>query len=146
MPYRIEEVDGSDPDVAETLRRFNAMAPEIFPPLTEHHLEDGYWWLVYHTELPDPVAFCGYVTFDPFIETAYLKRAYCMMDHVGHGIQLCTLYTRETHARAAGYTRIVTECAEDSHSNLNLRRAGYEMFEPEQKWGAPRSNYWRKAL
>ena len=144
MPYRLEEVDGSDPKTAEVIHYFNSLAPEIFPPLTDTHLSDGYWWLAYLGQ--EPVAFAGLVTFEPCTETAYLKRCYVLPDHCGHGLQLRLMTVREVKARELGYVRIVGECAEHSHSNLNFRRAFFERFEPEQMWGAPNSVYWRKAL
>lgn len=144
MPYRIEEVDGSDIDIAETIRRFNKMAPELFPPLTESHLTDGHWWFVYLDK--EPVAFAGLVTFEPFSRVGYFKRCYVLPDHVGRGLQLRLMYVRETKARELGYHQIVSECAEDSHSNPNFRRAGFEQVEPEQPWGKPGSVYWRKYL
>jgi len=144
MPYRIDEVDGSNPEISEIIHHFNALAPEIFPALEPKHLECGYWWLAYLEQ--EPVAFAGLVTFEPCTETAYLKRCYVLPDHIGHGLQLRLMTARELKARELGYTRVVAECAEHSHSNLNFRRAGFEIITPEQAWGAPNSVYWRKLL
>lgn len=143
--YIIEEVDGSDPAIAATLRRFNSLAPEVFPPLSEHHLSDGYWWLVYHGDESEPVAFAGMVSFEPF-NVGYLKRCYVLPDHVGHGLQLRLMFVREVKARDLCYDQIVSECAADSHSIPNFRRAGFEQIDPEQKWGAAGSVFWRKVL
>lgn len=143
MTYLIEEVDGSDPDIAKTLHHFNSLAPELFPELSESHLLDGYWWLVYHGD--EPVAFAGLVSFE-IGNVSYFKRCYVLPDHVGHGLQLRLMFVREVKARELGYAQIVSECAGDSHSNPNFRRAGFEQFEPEQKWGKPGDVYWRKTL
>ncbi|CAN0424216.1 unnamed protein product [Phaeothamnion confervicola] len=56
------------------------------------------------------------------------------------------MFVREVKARDLGYTQIVSECSEDSHSNLNFRRAGFEQVQPEQIWGIPGSIYWSKTL
>lgn len=142
--YEIREVDGSDAEIATVIRRFNAMAPELFPTLSDHHLSDGYWWLAYHGD--DAVAFAGLVPFEPFTGVGYFKRCYVMPDHVGRGLQLRLMFVREVKARDLGYSQIVSECSADSHSNPNFRRAGFETFEPEQPWGKPASVYWRKVL
>jgi GNAT superfamily N-acetyltransferase len=142
--YLIEEADGSEPSTAAILNHFNSLAPEIFPPLTERHLESGHWWLVYHGD--DAVAFAGMVPFEPCAKACYLKRCYVLPDHWGHGLQLRLMFVREVKARELGYTQIVSECSEDSHSNLNFRRAGFEQCWPEQPWGKPGSVYWSKVL
>jgi GNAT superfamily N-acetyltransferase len=145
--YSVEEVDGSDPEIAAELRRFNAMAPEVFPELTESHLSDGHWWLVYNND-DEAVAFAGMVDMEPFRKVVYLKRCYVLPDHLGHGLQLRLMFVREVKARELGYTQIVSECFEDSHSILNFRRSGYERISPEQPWGknGERDLYWSKIL
>ncbi len=142
--YEIVEVDGEE--YADVINRFNALAPETFPALAVSHLTDGHWWLVYHGDDDDPVAFAGMVTFEPFRKVAYFKRCYVTPDNWGHGLQLRLMFVREVKARELGYTQIVSECAADSHSNLNFRRAGFEQTEPEQPWGKPGSIYWAKTL
>lgn len=142
--YEICEVDGSDPEISQIIQHFNSLAPEIFPPLSQDHLDCGCWWLAFHGK--EPIAFAGLVTFTPFLDVGYFKRCYVMPDHVGHGLQLRLMFVREVKARELGYIQIISECYEHSHSNLNFRRAGFESIEPEQKWGAPNSVYWRKAL
>jgi GNAT superfamily N-acetyltransferase len=146
MTYIIEEVDGSDPAIATELRRFNAMSPpELFPDLSDHHLESGYWWLVYNS-VDEAVAFAGMVPNEPHKGEAYFKRCYVRPDDVGHGLQLRLMFVREVKARELGYKQIVSECSEHSYSNLNFRRAGFEQVFPEQPWGAPGSVYWSKTL
>jgi hypothetical protein len=143
--YIIEEVDGSDPAIAKQLHHFNSLAPETFPPLSQHHLEAGHWWLVYNAD-DEPVAFAGMVPMEPFAKVAFMKRCYVRPDDVGHGLQLRLLFCREVKCRELGYSQIVSECSEDSHSNLNFRRAGFERVFPEQPWGKPGAVYWSKIL
>ena len=142
--YTIEEIDGEER--ANEISRFNSLAPETFPLLKPNHLTDGHWWLVYHNEIQEPVAFAGLVEMQPFHRVGYFKRCYVMPDHVGHGLQLRLMFVREVKARELGYTQIVSECSPDSHSNHNFRRAGFEMVCPEQIWGKPGSIYWGKML
>lgn len=145
MMHVIREVDGGDLEIAATLHRFNGMAPEMFPDLQLRHLESGYWWLVYFGE--DPVAFAGMTPMEPFPNVGYLKRAYVLPDHRGHDLQLRLMITRETKARQIGWTMLVSECGQNNGpSARNFARAGYEVVEPEQRWGAPRSIYWAKRL
>jgi GNAT superfamily N-acetyltransferase len=143
--YRIREVAGRDRMVAAVLHGFNALAPECFPPLEPRHLERGHWWIVYHSGVP--AAFAGMVPFEPFPGVGYLKRAYVMPKHRGHGLQRALLTTREAKARHLGWTLLVSECAADNlPSARNFAAAGYAQAEPEQRWGAPGSIYWRKDL
>jgi GNAT superfamily N-acetyltransferase len=145
MQYIITEVDGSEPETAAEIRRWNAMSPpELFPELSDHHLESGYWWFAYRGN--DPVAFAGMVDNEPHIGEVYFKRCYVLPDHVGHGLQLRLMFVREVKARELGYKQIVSECSEDSHSNFNFRRAHFERIFPEQVWGKPGSVFWRKRL
>lgn len=142
-PYRIQEVDGEEH--ADELNRFNRMDPETFPPLDERHLTDGFWWFVYLDD--EPVAFAGLVAMHPFPGVGYLKRAYVLPDHRGHGLQLRLMTTRELKARELGWSLLVSECrALNGHSAANFCRAGFARVDPEQRWGAPQSIYWAKAL
>lgn len=141
-PYRISEVSGEE--CADEINRFNRMAPETFPELTERHLTNGFWWFAYLDN--EPVAFSGMVEMLPFANIGYLKRAYVLPDHRGHGLQLRMLVTRELKARELGWTQLVSECASGSHSARNFCRAQFARVEPEQPWGAPESIYWAKAL
>lgn len=144
--YEIVEVDASDPAIVDLLNAFNDLAPEIFPPLKARHFETGYWWIVYHGMLP--VAFAGLVPMEPF-GAGYCKRCFVAPDHVGHGLQLRLLFVREVKSRELGYTHLVSECAPDSHSIANFRRAGFERMteeDIEQPWGKPGAIYWVKKL
>lgn len=141
--YDIVEVDGSDPDIAKTLHHFNSLAPELFPELSESHLLDGYWWIVYHGD--EPVAFAGLVSFE-IGNVSYFKRCYVLPDHRGRDLQIRLMAIREFKARELRYFQIVSECAATSRSNANFRRRHFEMFDPEQPWGKPGDIYWRKTL
>jgi len=116
-----------------------------FPPLTDAHLDLGFWWFADNPFRA--VAFAGMVPFEPFPGVGYLKRAYVSPEARGHGLQQQFLRIREAKARSLGWTCLVSECAWDNaYSAANFVRAGFESCEPEQRWGAPDSLYWRKQL
>lgn len=142
MPcYEISEVDGVEN--ADIINRFNAMCPETFPALEPRHF-DGYWWLA-HLE-GEPVAFAGMVAFEPFASVGYLKRCLVLPDHHGRGLQFRLMKARELKAKSLGWTQLVSECAADSFSASNFRKAGFSITDPEQKWGAAGSVYWVKMI
>lgn len=140
--YLFREVDSLDPNVAAALHRFNSLAPETFPALQSRHLIRGHWWLVHLGE--EPVAFAG---LDPIPSVGYLKRAYVLPEHRGHGLQLRLMYTREVKARRLGWRQLVSECGPgNARSAANFLKAGFEPVDPEQPWGAPGSRYFSKTL
>lgn len=145
MPcYITREVDASYPEVAELLHYFNSLVPE-WPPLEDRHFRNGYWWLVYIGG--HPIAFAGMVPMEPFAGYGYLKRCYVAPDHHGHGIQFRMMMARELKARQLGWTHLISECAcDNSFSAANFRKAGFEVCEPEQRWGMPDSTFWIKKL
>lgn len=146
MPHIIREVDATYHAVADVLHSFNALVPE-WPALEERHLSNGYWWLVYSEQRMLPVAMAGMVPFDPFDNVGYCKRCYIKPDARGEGLQLRLLYERIHKAREIGWKMLVSEChAGNSYSASNFRKAGFEMTDPEQKWGARDSIYWVKSI
>jgi GNAT superfamily N-acetyltransferase len=147
MLFDIVSVDGSRTDKAKVLRELNSLAPGVFPPLTDNHLQNGHWWLVYPDEGEQPVGFAGMVPFEPFPGVFYLKRAYVAPDYRGHGLQLRLLFVREVTARELGCKCLVSECAgSNHHSASNFIKAGFGRCEPEQPWGAEDSIYFVKTL
>lgn len=146
MPrYDILEVDGVE--YQDEINRFNSMAPEIFPVLKPHHFTDGHWWLVRCGD--EVVAFAGIVPFAPCENIWYFKRCFVLPDHRGRGggLQLRLMAARIAKARQIGARQIISECAgSNTYSASNFRKAGFEMTEPEQRWGSPGSVYWVKNL
>lgn len=144
MSYHITEVDPSHPIAAEAIHAFNAMDP-AFPSLMARHFTAGFWWLVYFEGAP--VGFAGLTPMVPFANVGYLKRAYVLPAHRGHGLQRRLLSIREDKARRLGWNLLVSECAADNRwSADNFAKARYTAFEPEQKWGAADSIYWKKEI
>jgi GNAT superfamily N-acetyltransferase len=146
MGYSIREVAGSDAETAETIHHFNSLAKECFPVLKPHHLNNGFWWLVFPADHIAPIAFAGLVPFSPFQNIGYLKRGYVKPEHRGYGLQLRLLFAREAKAKQLGWTQLVSECHEtNSWSSSNFMKAGYRQTEPEQPWAA-NSVFWVKTL
>lgn len=139
--YRFVEVDGEL--AAEVLHNLNALDP-IFPVLAETHLADGYWWLL-KTDDGVLCGFAGLVPCEPFVGVGYLKRAYISPDHRGHGLQLRMIEARIAKAKELGWHQLVAETI-NPRSAHNLRLAGFEPCDPEQKWGEPGSLYFSKLL
>jgi GNAT superfamily N-acetyltransferase len=141
--YVIREVNGTA--TAEVLRYLNSKAPDRFPPLEPRHLEQGHWWLV-RTWERSIVGFAGMVPMIPFQHTGYLKRAYILPEHRGKGLQIKLMRLREAKARDLGWTTLVGECSQNPPSEANFIKAGFEVCDPEQKWGAAGSIYFVKRL
>jgi GNAT superfamily N-acetyltransferase len=148
VTYEVREIDGIlNRGIIE---EFNALVPE-WPPLQDRHFTAGHWWLAFRTDHPDAigeveaaVAFAGLVPFLPKI--GYFKRCYVLPGHYGHGLQYRLMKARELKARQLGWTMLVSECrADNERSANNFRRAGFDEFEPEQKW-AQDSIYFKKSL
>ncbi len=139
MTYAVREVDGVLH--ADTIERFNAMAPDAFPSLEARHYADGYWWLTYWRG--EPVAFAGLVPFEPFEGIGYCKRCLVTPDHYGHGLQSNLLRIRIEKAQRLGWWQLVSDCAAgNSYSAGNFRKAGFRCIDPEQRWAGPTALYW----
>jgi GNAT superfamily N-acetyltransferase len=144
-PYRIRQVAGRDRTVAAQIHAFNRIVPECFPELQPRHLTAGLWWLAYFDTVA--IAFAGLVPFEPFPGVGYLKRAYVLPEHRGHGLQRQFMAVREVAAKRLGWTCLVSECSADNvHSADNFITAGFARCDPEQPWGAPNSLFWKKDL
>ena len=142
MSCQVREVSGTE--YAETIQRFNSMAPEIFPPLKPHHLRDGFWWLIFQRD--HARAFAGLVPMIPFPGVGYLKRCWVHPQYRGRGWQKILLEEREMKACALGWKMLVSECHETNHPSANnFLRCGYVETFPEQPW-APNSRFWMKKI
>lgn len=142
MTYRINEVDGTDPDEANLIRHFNKMVLG-WPALSDAHLQSGYWWLIYSDGRP--IGFAGLVLFLPGGLVGYAKRCYIEPSARGNGLQIRTLFVREAKAKRLGMKQIVSETT-DITSAGNFVKAGFQPFVPEQPWGPEGSMYFVKAL
>jgi GNAT superfamily N-acetyltransferase len=147
---QIREVDGREH--VDLLTHFNSM-DDCFPLLEDRHIDNGFWFVAYAQEhlvsdnVPSrAVGFAGMVWCEPFPLVGYLKRCYVLPEYRGRGLQSRFLKIREDKARKLGWTTLVSECAETNHASANnFKRGGYEICDPEQKWGV-KSVYFVKRL
>jgi GNAT superfamily N-acetyltransferase len=140
--YRTRRVDGTDEDIAETLRElhdrcFGDTAPQINP-------DAGYWWLTYCGK--SPAAFCGMLASHRWANTGYLYRVGVLEEHRGKGLQQRLIAVREAHARRLGWTHTITDTTENTPSANSLIRRGYVLYDPKQPWSLPHALYWKKEL
>lgn len=142
MTYRIREVDGSDDDIADILRRLNDATE--FPRLSESALDYGHWWIAYLDG--EPVAFAGMVASSQWMDVGYMNRAGVLPGHRGCGLQRRLMRVRELKARRIGWTCLVSDCTDNVHSANNFIRSGFRMYEPRRPWAFGHSLYWRKDL
>lgn len=142
-PYRTRRVDGTDEDIADTIRElhelcFGNTAPNVHPDT------EGYWWLTFHGS--EPVAFCGMKPSAQWANTGYLYRVGVLDGHRGKGLQQRLIAVREAHARKLGWTHTITDTTENTPSSNSLIRRGYVLYEPAKPWGFPHTLYWKKTL
>lgn len=141
--YRINLVDGIEE--ARAIRNFNAAVPE-FPELTDDHLKNGWWFLIFKDfGFGRAIGFGGLVTFLPGGLTAYAKRAYVALEHRGNGLQVRMLSIRCEKAKRLGFKQIVSETTNLASAG-NFIKAGFSAFIPEQPWGPEGSLYFTKSL
>jgi GNAT superfamily N-acetyltransferase len=141
---RVHEVSGIE--YAKVIHALNGLSPQIFPALTEDHLREGHWFIIFN-DRNEPKAFAGIVPMTPFDELGiwYLKRCYVDPHYRGRGWQKLLLRERIAKAKSIGAGMLVTESI-GSHSNVNMASSGFVEFIPEQPWGKPGSRYWKMVL
>lgn len=145
MVYRIRKVDGTDEDVAETIRElhdecFGTTAPNIQP-------DRGSWWLAFAAnESRELAGFCGLTETYADPTLGYLKRAGVLRPHRGQGLQRRFVRVREAEARRLGMRSIVTDTSSNPASANNLIACGYRIYAPENPWGFNHTIYWSKDL
>lgn len=143
--YRITRVDGSNDDIADTIRElheecFGSSAPQVDP-------EDGFWWLAYAIdEGRDIAGFCGIKQsfFDP--DVAYFQRVGVRMPHRGHRLQLRFTRVFEALARKEGFRQVVSDTTDNPPSANNLIACGYRIYQPVAPWAFSNTIYWFKDL
>lgn len=145
MVYRIKEVDGTDEEIADTIRElhteiFRDSAPQIDPDI-------GHWWLAFAIDEGRELAgFCGLTPTYADASLGYLKRAGVRRDHRGHGLQRRFVRVREAKARRLGMRAIITDTSDNPPSANNLIDCGYHIYTPPNLWGFNHTIYWSKDL
>jgi GNAT superfamily N-acetyltransferase len=143
LSYRIKRVDGTDDEIADTLRWmhtvcFAGTAPQVEP-------EKDYWWIAYLAT--EPCAFAALSELPHDKDAGYLKRAGVFREHRGNGLQQRLIRCREALARRFGWKILLTDTTNNIPSSNSLIRAGYRLYAPDYPWAfGQRSLYWRKDL
>lgn len=145
MVYRVQEVDSTDEEIAETLRDLH---DEIFRDTAPNIDTDrGHWWLAFAIDERREIAgFCGLTPTYADPSLGYLKRAGVLQTHRGQGLQRRFVRVREARARRLGMRCLVTDTSDNPSSANNLIRCGYRIYAPENPWGFRHTIYWSKDL
>lgn len=138
VPYIIRQVDGADE--ADVLRELQAATSEF--PLVD--TTDGWWWVVYKGR--ESVAYLGAIPSTHYPHALYFTRVGVLPEHRGNALQLRLMRSMERFAGLRGFTCMVSDTTDATHSANNFIRAGWHMFEPEFPWAFSNTLYWRKAL
>lgn len=144
MSFLIKEVDPDEPHYRDELIDLHDLT--FFDPLIRPDLPRGWWWLVY--EGTNAMGFCGLTECPPPTAPGYgyLKRAGVLKAYRGQGLQRKLITVREKKARKLGFKIMLTDTTDNPPSSNSLIRAGYKIFEPENRWAFKHSIYWRKTL
>lgn len=142
MTYRIKRVDGTDDEIADTIRTMHDLCFGNSAPKPD--TDQDFWWLVYLEK--EAMAFAQMVPASNTPLTGYLKRSGVMREHRGHGLQYRLIRVRETLARKLGWETVVTDTTDNIPSANTLIKAGYRLFQPHWPWAFDHSLYWRKKL
>lgn len=143
MTYRIREVDGDDEDNAADLALLHDLTFGSTDP--KANTSEGHWWFAFFEDQEAPVAFAGIVP-SIFPNAGYYKRVGVLPKHRGAGLQLRFSRVIENRCRRNGWTTIYSDTTDNIPSANNFIRAGYELFEPPNRWAFQNSLYWRKRL
>lgn len=120
------------------------MQKETFPMDGKVACIDGYWWLAFDGDLP--VGFACMTDVDSWPGSGYLSRVGVMPSHRGKGIQRQLMRVCERKAKALKWDRIISTTYNNPASANNFIACGYRTYEPQTRWGAPDTIYWRKEL
>jgi GNAT superfamily N-acetyltransferase len=127
----------------ELMRLQKACLPNDEPLLPK----DGGWWWVITARFGIAVAFASmHLKFDRKGPNGYLTRSGVVEAHRGHGLQKRLIKARAKVAACYNLKSLVTTTFENGPSGNSLIACGFRLFEPDEPWMAPGTNYWRKTL
>lgn len=143
--YRIQEVDGDDEEIADTLLELDRLA---FPGDLGGKTPDfsvGHWWLV--LARGEAVGYAGLTQSSWHHTAGYLKRVGVRRDHTGNGLQRRLIDVRINRARKNGLRYVITDCTTCNPASANsLMKRGFKIFMPDNPWALTHSIYWKKDL
>lgn len=140
--YQIREVDGSDEVIADTLKDLHEQTFLEHAPIPD--FAHGHWWLAHLDD--KPIAFAGVIPATHAVNAGYFLRVGVLVKHCGNRLQLRFMRAIERKSRAVGWGMIISDTTDNTPSANNFIRAGYRLYDPEQKWAFSHSLYWVKML
>lgn len=141
MLFRLREVDGTNPETAELLRKLQL---ECLPGDVVVDPSEGHWWIAYAGD--EPAAFLGLLPSHLFINWGYLSRVGVRAACRGYGLQLRLTRACERKARTLGWEGIESNTYENPPSSNNFIKAGYRVYAPAVRYFADGTVHWFKKL
>ena len=138
--YRIQEVDGSDDEISDTLRELHRLTFLDYASVPEFGV--GHWWLTYREK--SPVGFAGVAPSTYVANAGYFCRVGVLRAHYGHALQLRMMRAIEMRARQNRWCCVVSDTTNNLFSANNFIQAGYRLYQPDRPWGWANTLYWRK--
>lgn len=136
---KIREVFGPDHEFA--LMR---LQKECFPIDPKVASIDGHWWIAF--DGCQPIGFSCMTNVESWDKTGYLSRVGVLGSYRGKGIAKRLMRVCEAKAKRLGWIRMISTTYCNPPSANNFIGLGYRTYEPESRWGAPDTIYWRKDL
>jgi GNAT superfamily N-acetyltransferase len=143
VTYKIRPVDGTDPEVEDTIAE---MHQECFPDYDTMPTNTGHWWIAYDEE-DTPVAFAGLWPSVRLPATGYLCRGGVLPQARGAGLQRRLIRARERKALKLGWLAMISDTVLGNYASANnLIRCGYRMWIPPTLYASDQAIYWRREL
>jgi GNAT superfamily N-acetyltransferase len=136
---RIKEVDGKK--FAVQLLR---LQKETFPCDEKETPDEGFWWIAYDGD--SAIGFAGMTHVNSWDYTGYISRVGVLPSHRGKKLQQRLMRACERKAKQLGWARLISSTYNNPPSANNFIALGYRCYEPEQRWAADGTVYWKKEL
>jgi GNAT superfamily N-acetyltransferase len=138
--YRVARVSPCNARAVQWLAYLHA---KTFPG-TDFPLLEGQWWIAFKGR--EPVGFAGMWKSSTQENTGYMCRSGVLRAHRGNGLQAKMIRARERAARRKGWKWMICDTTDSAASAVNLKRCGYEPFDPPAPWFRKDTVYWRRSL
>lgn len=116
----------------------------VFDSTVDRMKPDSLWWLARYDG--EPAGICS-LTLHPEHDCCELSLCGVVPEFRGYGLQRRLIRVRERYGRQHGFERAVSYTRPWNFASANnLIRCGFELYEPEYKWGYKDCLYFRKRL
>lgn len=139
--FRVKKVDATNPAVWARITAMDAACFADGSPALESNV--GAWWIA--TAGEEEAGYCG-VRHTASVGVGYLCRAGVLPKFRGAGLQKLFIRRRLAHAKAQGWTYVVTDTNDNPASANSLIACDFRLYRPESPWSFDTSLYWRKHL